>query len=204
MEDLVEEFIKRHVNQNKSASETIRILRREMLPEFGTRAVSELNRIDIDRLIHSIQGRGAPIMANRTFAAIRKFLGWCVGRGVLENSPCEGMRAPSREKSRERVLSDDELKSILQAAANLGHPFGGIVKMLGLTGQRRNEVGLMTWDQLDMAKGQWVIPAERAKNAKSHIVHLSEEAKAVISAAPRLGELVFSGDVQSWPRKFGQ
>lgn len=194
VEDLVDDFINRHVSQNRSASETIRILRREVLPDFGTRAVSELCRADVDRLIHNIQARGAPIMANRAFAAIRKFLAWCVGRGILENSPCEGMRAPSKERSRERVLSDEELKSILVAARTMGHPFGSIVQVLGLTGQRRNEVGLMTWAQLDLSNGQWVIPAERAKNGKSHVVHLSEEAKALISSSPRLGDLVFSND----------
>jgi site-specific recombinase XerC len=84
-------------------------------------------------------------MANRVLAAVRKFFNWCIGRGILEVSPCTGITAPAREQARHRVLSDEELAAVLQGAQAIGFPFGSIVEMLALTGQRREEVGRMAW-----------------------------------------------------------
>jgi integrase len=66
--------------------------------------------------------------------------------------------------------------------------------MLVLTAQRRDEVGRLTWDQLDLDKAVWVMPPEHSKNGKPHLVQLSRPALALIRSTPRLGELVFSGD----------
>jgi integrase len=133
-------------------------------------------------------------MANRVLAAIRKFFNWCISRGLLEISPCAGVGAPTRERARHRTLTDEELKAVLTAARELGHPFGSIVQMLALTAQRRDEVGRLSWDQLDLEKAVWVMPPEHAKNGKPHLVHLSAPALNLIQRMPRLGELVFSGD----------
>jgi integrase len=71
-------------------------------------------------------------------------------------------------------------------------PYGGIVALLALTGQRREEVAQLTWDEVDLASRTWTLPASRTKNGKSHIVHLSKEAIAVLMRMPRLGRFVFS------------
>jgi integrase len=65
--------------------------------------------------------------------------------------------------------------------------------MLILTGQRRDEVAGMRWDEINNAENVWVLPAHRAKNSKAHTVHLSEAAMAVLTSVPRLDEceLVF-------------
>ncbi|WP_245444501.1 site-specific integrase [Microvirga sp. KLBC 81] len=133
-------------------------------------------------------------MANRVLAAIRKFFNWCIGRGILETSPCAGVTAPAREQARHRVLDDDELAEVLQAAREIGFPFGSIVEMLALTGQRRDEVGRMAWAHVDLDKGLWIVPGEHAKNGKPHTVHLSPPALALLNQTPRTGDLVFSGD----------
>jgi integrase len=133
-------------------------------------------------------------MANRVLAAVRKFFNWCIGRGILEVSPCTGITAPAREQARHRVLSDEELAAVLQGAQAIGFPFGSIVEALALTGQRREEVGRMAWEHLDLARGVWVIPGEHAKNGKPHPVHLSPPALTLLKSLPRTGELVFSTD----------
>jgi len=76
----------------------------------------------------------------------------------------------------------------------MGHPFGSIVQMLALTGQRRDEVGRLTWDQLDLTRAVWVIPGEHAKNGQPHTVHLSAPILNLLSETPRLGNVVFSVD----------
>jgi site-specific recombinase XerC len=92
----VPEFITRHVAQNRSPSETVRILRREFLPFWGGPQVREIRKPDVIVLIGRVRERGAPIMANRVRAAIRKFFNWCIGRGLLEISPSAGVPAPQK------------------------------------------------------------------------------------------------------------
>jgi integrase len=194
IEDLVTEFLARHAAQNRTAGETARIFRREVLPRLGNRMLAEIGKRDVIALLDAVRGRGAPVMANRVLAAVRKFFNWCISRGLLDLSPCAGVGLPTRERARHRVLSDEELRAVLRAAREIGHPFGSIVQMLALTGQRRDEVARLSWDQLDLEKAVWVMPPEHAKNGKPHIVHLSEPALRLIEGTPRLDSLVFSSD----------
>jgi integrase len=133
-------------------------------------------------------------MANRVLATIRKFFNWCIGRGLLEQSPSAGVPGPAKEKARYRTLNDAELSAVLLAARRIGNAFGGIVQLLALTGQRREEVGRLTWNQVDVPQSLWVLPGEHAKNGKPHVVHLSEPALRLLEETPCHGELVFSSD----------
>ena len=95
-----------------------------------------------------------------------------------------------REVARDRVLDDFELAQVLLAARTIGGPYGGIVELLALTGQRREEVACLSWDEIDLAQKVWTIPKARTKNAKAHIVHLSAQALAALTRADRNGPLV--------------
>lgn len=192
VEELAPEFIVRHVSQNRTATETTRILNREVLPVWGHKRIQEVRKGDVVELLDRVQERGSPIMANRVLAATRKFFNWCLARGVLETSPTAGLTLPSREKARHRVLSDDELRAVVASARQIGYPFGSIVQLLALSGQRREEVGRLTWNQLDLESRTWMIPGEHTKNGKPHIVHLSEPALTLIAGTPVVGPLVFS------------
>lgn len=192
--DLTAEFIARHVSQNRTAAETTRILNREVLPYWGSWTVAEVRKRDVIALLDRVRERGSPIMANRVLAAVRKFFNWCVGRGIMEVSPCAGITTPAREQTRHRTLADEELAEVLKAARAIGFPFGSIVEALILTGQRRDEVGRMAWADVDFIRQVWVVPGEHAKNGKPHIVHLNEQALTLLKATPRTGNLVFSSD----------
>ena len=91
-----------------------------------------------------------------------------------------------------RVLEDNELARILSAARQMTGPYGGVVELLALTGQRREEVANLTWDEVDLASRTWRLPASRTKNGKPHIVHLSNEAVAVLNRTPATGDFIFS------------
>ena len=192
VEDLVELFITEHVSKTRSAREISRLLRREVIPRWGMRSVHEIGKRQVIDLVSEVTARGAPSAANKLLKVVKTFFGWCVGRAILDISPAKELAAPARETARDRVLDDDELARIIGAARQIGGPYGGIVELLALTGQRREEVAQLTWDEIDLASQTWTLPASRTKNGKPHIVHLSKEAIAVLMRMPKLGEFVFS------------
>ena len=87
---------------------------------------------------------------------------------MIKISPFDRVKAPTKEVSRDRVLADSELALVLQAADTLGPVFGAFVKILTLTGQRREEVAGMMWAELDPDLTMWTIPRERTKNGIVH------------------------------------
>ena len=140
VEDLVELFITEHVSKTRSAREISRLLRREVIPSWGTRSVHEIGKRQIIELVTEVAARGTPSAANKLLKMVKAFFGWCVGRAILDISPANGLAAPARERAWDRVLEDDELARILRAARQMDGPYGSIVELLALTGQRREEV----------------------------------------------------------------
>ena len=189
IDHVVAEFLDRHVrrsNRPRTAQETERLLRLHVLPRWRGRTVHEITRRDVLDVLDRVVDGGAPIAANRALAAVRKLFNWCVARDILSASPCAGVKPPTAERSRDRVLSDDELGPVWQAADQVGWPFGPLVQLLVLTGQRRDEVGRMQWSEIDVEKRLWVLPAERVKNNQPHQVPLSDAALAVLKGAPQI------------------
>jgi Phage integrase family len=154
------------------------LLRREVIPQWGGRSIHEISKRHIIELVMEVAARGTPSAANKLHKVVKTFFTWCIGRAILDLSPAKGVAAPARERARERVLHDEELVRVIRAARQINGPYGGIVELLALTGQRREEVAQLTWDELDLTSRAWTIPASRTKNGKSHIVHLSKEAIA--------------------------
>jgi integrase len=192
VDELLEAFIAQHVSQNRSATEISRLLRREVGKTWGHKSIHEISKRDIVELISAIEQRGAPVAANKALKTIKTFLRWCVGRAVLEQSPADGVPLPAREVARDRVLTDPELTQVILAARKIGGPYGGIVELLALTGQRREEVAGSTWNEFDLGQRIWTLPKARTKNAKQHAVHLSAQAIAVLKRMKKQGPFVFS------------
>jgi integrase len=131
--------------------------------------------------------KGSVAMAARTAAYGKAAYGWGVKRGVIEGNPFVNLPVTPTTK-RERVLFGDELAAIWRATDGAG-AFNGIVRLLILTGQRREEVAEMKWAELAADFSTWTIPASRAKNGATHIVPLQE----LLRSLPQFGELVFPG-----------
>ncbi len=189
IEKVVETFIDRYAKkQTKENSwrETERILNREIAEPWRGRALGEISRADLHDRLDAIVDRGAPIVANRVLAAFRRFCNWAVERGIIENSPCEKVRAPAPEESRDRVLTDAEIRAFWRACETVGWPFGPLARMLLLTGQRRDEVASMTWSEIDLDTKKWLIPKGRTKNGIAHEVPLSEVAVSILKGLSRI------------------
>ncbi|MER9524133.1 tyrosine-type recombinase/integrase [Mesorhizobium sp. M0292] len=177
---------------------------------WGAKRIHDITRRDIREHLETI-ATAAPIGANRTFAELRKFFNWTVGKDILDTSPMADLQAPSEENdSRNRVLirrkevpgsSDDELRWLWRASQSYDDtgrgPFGSFLQLLVLTGQRRSEVAEMTWPEVDLNAREWVIPAARSKNGEPHVVPLSKPALAVLKAVPKIkgkGGYLFTTD----------
>ncbi|MFO6466236.1 tyrosine-type recombinase/integrase [Jannaschia sp. KMU-145] len=146
--------------------------------------ISALTRRDIGSAIDSIK---KPSEQHHAYVAIRTMLNWCVKRGFLNASPVPPMTF--RARARERVLSEQELALVWDRAEHFGYPYGAIVQLLILTGQRKGEVvGLRaSW----ISDDRIVYPSEFVKNQRSHTVPLGRRALDLIAALPGQADVLF-------------
>ena len=199
VEAVADEFIVKHAKRHtRRWPETRRIFDREILLSitggdtrpWRDRPLGGIVQRDVIDLLERYDDR--PYMGNRVLAVVRKLFNWSASRGIVESVPVfKGLAAP--EQRRDRPLIDKEIAAIWYAAD--GYPFGAVVRLLLLTGQRRSEVAGMTWGELDDPENPtvWTIPADRAKNGVRHDVHLSRQAAALIAGLPhQKGDFVFS------------
>ena len=190
------EYLERQVKRNTAGStyrETARIMEQDVIPDWGKRPIGSIARRDVSALIDKKAASGAEVQANRILARLRTLFGWAVEKDRIAANPCDGLRPPTKEKARDRVLSDDEIRLFWRASDEVGWPFGPLFKLLLLTAQRRDEVATMEWSEINLETATWSIPREKAKNDDGHEVHLSREAVAILSALPRVvGPYVFS------------
>jgi integrase len=183
--------------RERYAAEAVRALRYAFAKRL-TAPAGDLDRATVVRVLDGLTKDGKAAMASRTAAYGRACYQWANKRGSLAANPFQNLPLAPVAK-RERVLTKDEMREVWEATCSAGS-FNAIVRMLMLTGQRREEVTAMTWDEIAPDLSTWTIPANRAKNGIAHIVPLSEQAQAILRAATRSEreaaeepELVFPG-----------
>ena len=203
MEELIGVFIVQHVSRLRTAKRMERRLRMDVVDPWGNKIIHEIKKRDVIDLVTALLQRG-PGAARRALKDLKTFFRWCVGRGVIDFSPADGIPNPGSARSRDRVLEDGELADIILAGRTMGGPIGAIVEVLALTGQRRDEVTRMAWAEIDEATRTWRIPAARCKNGKAHLVHLSEPVWKIIQQVPRTQEIVFATSGKKPFQNFGR
>jgi integrase len=180
---------------------------RRNLPTWQDRAASGITLAEAVQAIDGIKEAKGTVAANRTLAYARAAYGWAAKRQHVMVNPLKGIERAGREAARERVLSADDLGAIWRGCDALSGALAGYVRVLMLTMQRREEVASMQWSELDDPADPttWVLPAERAKNGRAHIVHLAEPVRAIIRAMPRLesNPFVFAGKQRKPIAAFG-
>lgn len=186
VESVCRDFIRLHAApRNKSWREAERILEREFIATFGQRDIREIKRFDVLETMDAALARGSSYQANRILSHIRKLFNWCVERGVVDASPIVGLKPPTKEISRERTLQDEEIVRLLRACRNDVYPFRQFAPLLLATAQRRGELSEMRWSEIDFETKTWVIPSDRSKNGKAHVVPLSAFSLEVLAEVPR-------------------
>lgn len=162
-----------------------------VLPRWKDTPLDRIKRADVRALVESIEGAVAP---GRALAIVRTLFRYAMSRDWIDASPAEAIEKPGKDTPRDRVLDMAEVRRVFEAADLLGYPFGGYIKTLVLTGQRRTEVATMRWDQLDLKAGTWILPADNTKSERAHLVPLSKATVDVLEAAPRLGDFVWTSN----------
>jgi integrase len=165
----------------RSAAETRRYLENVWQPLHAVPLASTSRAVVSAELLQMARQRG-PVTANRARAALSASFAWAITAGMVDQNPVIGT-VKNDERTRDRVLSADELRLIWQATNEPGD-YARIVRLLILTGQRREEVAGLTWGEIDPDRAEWTLPAERAKNGRAHVVPLSDQALAIVQAVP--------------------
>jgi integrase len=191
--DLAGEYLERYAARQKRAKSyklDEQQLERYVLPAWGDRSAAEISRRDVKRLLEdlangTIAKRGEPTTtAPRSLRALlSKMFGWGVDEEILPANPAAGVKLPVKPKSRNRVLSEDEIRTLwteLERLEENAPVTAAAFRLLLLTAQRTGEVLGMMWS--DVAGDLWTIPAERSKNHRSHRVPLSPQALDVLES----------------------
>ncbi|PLT98053.1 integrase [Sinorhizobium medicae] len=191
--DVLDEFVKRHVkkkNRESTQKNTEAFIDKRIRPEWKDRDIKSITKRDVVKLLDDIADDGAPESAARVRAILSKFFNWAVDRDIVDASPVPKGSTAKQGASRERVLTDQEVRLVWLACEKVGWPFGSLVKLLLLTVQRRNEVAHAARSEFKLSGNNqlWTIPPERSKNGKEHLVPLPSFVLQVISGLAKVGD----------------
>jgi integrase len=162
-----------------SRTKRARLLSSPDIKPIAGKPIALITRADVAGVIDAATIR-SPSAALVLHSHLRTVFAWALSRSLIEADPSAGVPAPAKPKARDRVLSDEEIKALWQAAGGLSWPWENIFKLLAITGQRREEVAAMRWRELDLDAGEWTIAKERCKNGKAHTVDLHPAAVALL------------------------
>ena len=189
--NLLELYNQLHLSQLRTGYQA-RTFLREFARDFGHANITDFTKQDFVGLLNEIMAAGNGTKANRVFTHIKSFFGWAIGQGYLEHSPCEYVKKPFKEKSRERFLSDQEIVWFWQVTGEELEPFGYMARLLLLTGQRLSEVSRMSESELP-GRDHWHLSSNRTKNGTQHDVFLSDAAQEIVWRDNRVvGAYLFS------------
>ena len=165
--------------------------------------VRNLERRHVAAELGRIASNSGPYGANRSRAALSALFAWAIGEGLVDTNPVIGTNKATDEIARDRVLTDEELVQIWRHVGE--GDYGAIIRLLILTGQRRQEVAAVTWNEIDLEGAVWRIGGNRTKNARAHEVPLSYSAVEILRSLERRDErdLLFGqggGPFQGWSR----
>jgi integrase len=155
--------------------------------------LADIRRADIAPRLTAIKLNSGSVTAGRARAALSAMYVWALRQGMVESNPCVGTENPDEGKSRDRVLKLPELAAIWRSCDD--SDFGKIVRLLILTGCRREEIGGLLWSDIDLDDGTFTVPAHRTKNGYAHTLPLTPMAEKIIRSIPqRVGRDHLFGD----------
>lgn len=186
------------VGRKDQGEEIERAFKKDILPTIGHQFAEEITRRDISNLLNQIVDRGSRRMANRLLSDLRQCFGYGISSGLLENDPTSHLKKSAfggKEESRERTLSEKELRQLLTQAlptSNLSQKGKAAVFVLLSTAARVGELLRAERSHISLDERIWIIPDENSKNGNAHVIHLSDFAYRAFSSLLELE------DHQTW------
>ena len=174
-------------NRPRTVNDYTRLLQKH-LAKLVRFSISDISTRDVVLIIDRL--RDTPSEAAHFLAAARIFFNWCVRRTYVSANPCAKLTA-AKSPPRERVLTDAELAKVYQCATAYLFPFGAVVRLLILTGQRRGEIGLLRWHWIDDQKRTITLPSEATKNRRPHTFPYGQIVADILACLPRTSSYVF-------------
>jgi integrase len=167
-------------------------VKRHLTTQAGSLArlrLAEIDRRTIAARLAEVERDSGPFARNRMRSSLSTFFAWCISEGFLEPPGPVAGTDKATEGSRDRVLTDTELAAIWRALGP--DDYGDIVRLLILTGQRREEIGALRWSEVDVDRGLLMLSATRTKNKRQHEVPLAPMARGILAARSRSDGAVF-------------
>jgi integrase len=180
--ELATRYIERECTRLARGAEIECVIRRELLPELGTRPLAQLRRRDLNAIVDAIIDSGRPSAAHKLREVGKRITSWADNEELIERDPFEGGKNPVRRTARARALSTTEIAALWQALQAMGAPMGAFMRLGLVTGQRRTEIASLEWSEIDLEARLWTIPPAKSKNRLAHLVPLSPLAIAIIES----------------------
>lgn len=193
--DLWVDYRLREGEKKRSADFELSIWRTHLRKYFGDMDVRDYTRPAIMDFLDDVRLRKSATLANRIQALITRLARHAMDRRVFDSNPAHNLGTKPKEASRTRVLSETEIKQFWDflsdpdqlSNATTTPMMAEALKLITVTLCRRNEVAGAQWKEVNFDKSIWVIPAERVKNGRDHVVPLSKQASTIMKSAQKLG-----------------
>ena len=176
---MVDRFIVKAKGKLRSWNSYDKLFRRNVVPVIGDRPAGQVTRAEIANMLDGIAER-APSVANGVHSALSSVYGWAVSEGLVPDNPVRGLRMRHASRSRDRVLSDEELRRFWRVTEELAPAYRAALRLVLLTGQRPGEVIGIRAEEVDAGAAVWRLPASRVKNKRDHVVPLTGEALSLV------------------------
>lgn len=206
VEDLIDQYIDKYAKLHKKSWHKDELtLAKDVRPAWGIRPATEITKLDVTKLLHTIVDRGRPGQAQNVLESTRKMYNWAIDQGLLETTPFVGVKRPAPKNKKDRALSEKEIMILwkdLDAAA-MTDELRRAFKLTLVTGQRAGEV--IGMHSSEITDSWWTIPKEKTKNQKAHRVFLTDMALKLVGplevADPKTGESRPKGYIFPCPHK---
>jgi integrase len=200
---VAEDWFRDAIQHQRKAAEVESDVRREFLASLGDKPIADITTLELRDIIKNkalglspapgARKTGpAPAQARNLLGHVKQLFSWAVEQHSydLEKSPADALRGGrliGKKVRRRRVLNDEELRAVWEAAEETEYPYGPLFRMLILTGQRKSEVAKAVWSEFDMVRRLWTIPAERMKmeDNDDHEVPITEDLMSLLATLPR-------------------
>jgi integrase len=160
------------------------LLRGDYFKPLHTKPINAVTKADVATRLNHIIANNSANTASRARAHLSAFFTWAMKEGIAEANPVIGTNEPEGNAERDRVLSNDELRAVWNACGD--DEYGKIVKLLILTGCRRDEIGGLRWSEIDMDAGTMTIPGTRTKNHHPLTLPITGMMRDILESVPQM------------------